>query len=248
MGTGRGLIGTSGWSYAHWAKGRFYPRGLAQRDRLAHYARRFRTVEVNATFYRLPRPEYVERWLEITGGRFRFAVKLSRRITHQMQLAGCDEELGRFFEVVSGFGRKRGPLLVQLPPYLSVDPRLLDDFLRALKSNMGKPRWRVVVEFRNDDWLCKDVLEILDRRRAALCLSDMPRCTTEKPNDVDFVYVRRHGVGRYSGSYPPAALEKDAGRVRGWLSRGRDVYVYFNNDLGGHAVDNARDLAERVGT
>ncbi|HVP12988.1 MAG TPA: DUF72 domain-containing protein [Phycisphaerae bacterium] len=247
MARGECYIGTSGWSYAHWAKGRFYPKGLRQGEWLAFLARQFDTVEINASFYRLPRQEYVRRWREVTGGRFRFAVKLWRRITHEKRLADCDSDLESFFSVVNELGPKRGPLLVQLPPSLQKDPDRLDAFLAALSKTAGRSRWRVAVEFRHRDWLCDEVTSLLDRHRAALCLADLPRCPVTEPNDAPFVYVRRHGPGGgYRGCYAPEHIAADAERIRCWVHAGKDVYVYYNNDIDGHAVDNSRQLAEAI--
>lgn len=249
MPRGKCYIGTSGWSYAHWAKGRFYPKGLKQGEWLSFLAGHFSTVEVNSTFYRMPKPEMVSRWRQVTGSRFRFAVKLWRRITHQKRLLECGQELGNFFEVARLLGPKRGPLLVQLPPSMRKNMPRLGTFLTQLKKVLGRSRWKVAIEFRNTDWLCGEVYELLDLCGAALCLADMERCPITEPNDVSFVYVRRHGPGgRYRGCYAPAHIAADADRVRRWLQVGKDVFVYYNNDIGGYAVDNARQLTEAVGT
>ena len=248
MAGGRCYIGTSGWSYAHWAKGRFYPKGLKQGEWLGFFAERFGTVELNSSFYRVPKPEFIARWRTVTGGRFRFAVKLWRRITHEKRLVECGVELSSFLEVVGELKPKRGPLLVQLPPSLRKNVRRLDEFLATLKKAAGRVRWKVAVEFRHPDWLCDEVYELLTRHRAALCLADLPRCPITEPNDAPFVYVRRHGPGGgYRGCYAPEHIAADAERIRGWLRGGKDVFVYYNNDIGGHAVDNARQLIETVG-
>ncbi len=245
---GRIFVGTSGWSYSHWAKGRFYPEGLKQRDWLGFYTQQFRTVEINASFYHVPKPEIITRWCKVAGPEFIFAVKLWRRITHFRRLADCSDDVSYFLDAVKGFGRKKGPLLVQLPPSLKIDEDLLDGFLENLRKAMRRSPWRIVIEFRNKDWLCAPIRKILDRRGAALCLSDMPRCLTEEANDVDFVYLRRHGPGgRYRGCYTPEHIAADANRIKKWLRAGKDVFVYYNNDIGGHAVDNARGLIHMIG-
>ncbi|MFQ5807812.1 MAG: DUF72 domain-containing protein, partial [Phycisphaerae bacterium] len=204
-------VGTSGWSYKHWAGGRFYPKGLKPGDWLAHLSQHFATVEINSTFYRLPTEATVERWCEVTGGRFRFAVKLWRMITHRKKLVDCDEQLGAFFNIVRRFGTKRGPLLVQLPPSLHKDSARLDAFLGQLRKTMGRMRWRVVVEFRHASWADAGTTALLDAHDAALCLADMPRCPFTEPGDADFVYVRRHGPGgRYRGCYSADHIAEDA--------------------------------------
>lgn len=245
---GRCHIGTSGWSYSHWAKGRFYPKGLKQSEWLAFFSRHFGTVEINMSFYRVPKPEMVSRWSTVTGSRFRFAVKLWRRITHEKRLGDCSDQLRFFFGVVNELGTKRAPLLVQLPPSLRRDAALLEAFLADLRQAARPARWKVAVEFRNSDWLCEPVYELLDRHRAAVALADMPRCPITEPNEARFVYVRRHGPGgRYRGCYTRQHLSRDADRICQWLDQGRNVYVYFNNDIEGHAIDNARTLSELVG-
>jgi uncharacterized protein YecE (DUF72 family) len=245
---GKCHIGTSGWSYAHWAKGRFYPKGMKPGEWLRFFARHFDTVEINSSFYRLPKPDFVSRWRQVTGSRFRFAVKLWRRITHLKRLADCSRQLEDFFEIAGLLGPKRGPLLVQLPPSMRKDVARLDAFLTDLKKATGRSRWKVAVEFRNTDWLCKEIYELLNRHRVALCLADMERCPITEPNDVSFVYLRRHGPGgRYRGCYGAAHIAADADRIRGWLQAGREVFVYYNNDIDGHAVDNAHQLIEMVG-
>ncbi len=242
-------IGTSGWSYPHWGGGRFYPRGLKAGQWLAFLAARFNTVELNASFYRPPRPEAIARWQRAVPPAFRFAVKLWRRITHERRLSDCAAELGSFLALVGGLGSKRGPLLVQLPPSLRRDDDLLAAFLEMLRKAAGRRRWRVAVEFRSADWLCGPVCDLLSTQDAALCLSDLPRCAAVEPNAASFVYVRRHGpTGSYRGRYSPEQIRADAERLRGWLDEGRDVYVYYNNDIDGHAVDNACELIAQLGS
>jgi uncharacterized protein YecE (DUF72 family) len=241
-------VGTSGWSYQHWAAGRFYTKGLKPGDWLAFLSQRFPTVEVNSTFYRLPRETSVDRWCKVTGRTFRFAVKLWRMITHRKKLVDCDEHLRDFFRIARGFGAKRGPLLVQLPPSLHKDVARLDAFLKRLRKAMGRLRWRVAVEFRHASWDDAETTALLDAHDAALCLADMPRCPFTEPGNVDFAYVRRHGPGgRYRGCYAEEHIADDADQIGAWLNAGKDVYVYYNNDIGGHAVDNARQLLTACG-
>ena len=245
---GKLYVGTSGWSYGHWADGVFYPKGLKQADWLKYYAERFGTVEVNMTFYRMPKPEMPTRWRKLTPPRFVFAIKLWRRVTHEKRLKTCEDALKRFFEIVAPLGPKRGPLLVQLPPTLRRNVDLLDSFLSGLKQSADQLRWRVAVEFRNREWLCQEVYHVLDRHRAALCLADLGSCPIAEPNHAPFLYVRRHGpAGPYWGCYTPEDIARDAARIRGWLGEGRDVFVYYNNDVEGYAVANARQLAEAIG-
>ena len=247
MKPGKLQVGTSGWSYAHWAKGRFYPKGLKQTDWLSHFAQHFATVELNCSFYRLPKVDMVARWRAIAGPRFHFAVKLWRRITHEKRLVNCTRELKDFFAVVNAFGPKRGPLLVQLPPSMHKDVGRLQVFLADLRTAPGRLRWKTTIEFRHTDWLSRDVEALLNQQGVARCLADLSHCPITEPNEVDFVYVRRHGPGGpYRGCYSAEHIAEDARRIQTWLHAGRDVYVYYNNDTEGYAIDNARQLIEAV--
>lgn len=238
------FVGTSGWSYAHWAKGVFYPKGLKQGEWLGYFAQHFRTAEVNMSFYRLPPEAMVDRWRDAVPEGFVFAMKMWRRVTHERRLKGAEREMADFMRSVSRLGPKLGPILVQLPPGLPVDMGLLDDALGALRQ-VTEGAARIAVEFRNEAWLTSEARALLERHGAALCVQDHGLCTNTHPNDAAFVYVRRHGPsGRYAGCYSEEHLQEDASCIRGWLVEGRDVYAYFNNDIEGHAVRNALRLLE----
>ena len=248
MHSGRLFVGTSGWSYRHWAKGRFYPKGMKSGEWLGYYAERFATAEVNSTFYRLPRRSMLEKWRERTGDHFRFAIKLWRRVTHHKKLNACGGELEDFLDRIRTLGPKRGPLLVQLPPSQGLDVEKMRAFLEELDAAMGQDRLAVTVEFRHPGWLCREAYELLAEYGVATCLADLPTCPIREPNEAPFVYVRRHGPGGdYRWDCGAGESRGEAEDVGQWLKRGRDVYVYYNNDIEGYAVDNARQLAEAVG-
>lgn len=236
MGRRRGKlhVGTSGYQYEDWG-GRFYPRDLPKSAWLAHYARHFDAVELNATFYRLPEVETFERWRATAPAGFCYALKFSRFGTHLKHLRDPAETIGRFVERARLLGASLGPILVQLPPHWHVDPERLAAFLEAAPR-----RCRWAIELRDPSWLCEDVYALLRRHGAALCLHDLiarhPRVRT-----ADWVYLRFHGA-RGSGRYSPQALGAAARRIRAWLADGHDVYAFFNNDLGAHAVHDAARL------
>jgi uncharacterized protein YecE (DUF72 family) len=231
-------IGTSGYQYRHWS-GDFYPRGLPQRRWFEHYAQRFDTVEINNTFYRLPKPETFDRWRENAPPGFRFALKYSRYGTHLKHLADPEQALERFLEGAQRLRRRLGPILVQLPPRWKADPGRLDAFLRVAPR---RHRW--AVELRDESWLREETYDVLRRHGAALVIHDLlDRHPVELTSD--WTYLRFHGRD-YGGSYSPQALSGQARRIRGWLRGGRDVYAYFNNDEGGHAPRNAADLRRYV--
>jgi len=241
-------IGTSGWNYRHW-RGRFYPDRLRQADWLPHFAGQFDSVEVNNSFYRIPKPDRVRHWAEQVPGRFRFAVKMWRGITHFKKLKDCRDHLERFMAPMAQLPtEKRGPLLVQLPSNQGKDTEKLDTMLRDFKELTHPERWKLAVEFRNREWLCPETYEVLDRHRAAICLHDMPPADVTLPNDARLVYVRRHGpAGDYRGSYSPEQIQSDAANIRQWTDEGRGVFVYFNNDAEGNAVHDARRLRQALG-
>jgi uncharacterized protein YecE (DUF72 family) len=244
----RAWVGTSGWNYKHWRE-LIYAKGLSQRRWLEFFAGQFDTVEVNTSFYRIPSRETIEQWHQTTPADFRFALKLWRGITHYRKLKNAGDLTKRFLDVVEVLPRdRRAPLLIQLPPNQGKDVEKLRAYIEEF-CGLTTSRWDIAVEFRNAAWLEPDVYKMLDRVGAAVCIHDMRgKGETDTPNDTSFVYMRRHGTsgGPYAGSYSPEAIAHDAVRIRSWVAEGRSVYAYFNNDIGGHAFWNARDLAAAV--
>jgi uncharacterized protein YecE (DUF72 family) len=235
---GGSLIGTSGWSYEHWA-GDFYPPGLPARERLAYYASRFPTVEINATFYRLPSESMVRSWRERVPPGFAFAVKGSRFITHVRRLEGVDEALALFASRISVLGDALAVILWQLPPSLALDAPLLDRFLAGLPG--GVPH---AVEFRHRSWLDEEAFAVLRSRGAAHIHVSSDRMPMDLTTTADFVYVRFHGLTAFGAAYPRESLAPWTRFLEEQRAAGRDAYVYFNNDIGGHAPRDAARLAE----
>ena len=247
MKAGKLFAGTSGWVYSDWGKGLFYPKGLAQNQWLSFYAQRFSTVEINSTYYRYPKPEFVKAWHDKTPRSFTFALKANRQITHYQRLVDCRDPLKNFLALARKLQKKLGPILFQLPPTSQLDIPLLESFLHDLKTVSGKNPPRYAFEFRHPSWLKHRVAQILAVQNIALALADMPKCPIVSPNQADFVYIRRHGpTGRYQGKYSRSHLRADAQQIKCWLSAGRDVYIYYNNDIHGHALTNACDLLKLV--
>ncbi|HET7788836.1 MAG TPA: DUF72 domain-containing protein [Myxococcales bacterium] len=233
-------LGTSGYVYSHWRKV-FYPQGLPARRWLDHYARFFSTVELNATFYRLPTAAAVDGWREGTPAGFRFAVKGSRYLTHMKRLKDPGAGIDRYFELIRRLGRKLSVVLWQLPPQMDrADPERLAAFLEKLPRGS----FRHAVEFRSAAWYVEPVCAVLDACGAAFCEHDLvarrpPRLTG------GFRYLRFHGAtGKYRGRYGKRALRPVAQSL---LSGPGDAYVYFNNDHFGHAIRDAIDLGELLG-
>jgi uncharacterized protein YecE (DUF72 family) len=237
-------IGTSGWVYRHW-KGLYYPEDIPQSDWFGHYVRDFDTVEINNTFYRLPKPETFEHWREVAPKNFLYTFKASRYITHIKRLLDPEASLKKFLERVNLAAGSLGPILFQLPPRWEADPKRLENFLKALPKNL-----LMVFEFRDQSWHKEPIRALLERYKVAFCIHDHPSIG-ECPDWVtaDTVYLRFHGPSeaRYTGSYSNDALQAQAKRITAWQKEGRSVFVYFNNDVGGHAVHNALTLKSMVG-
>ncbi len=240
---GRILIGTSGFSYPYWGKGVFYPPDLKPRNRLTYYSHYFDTVEINSSFYRLPTTETLNRWRDVTPKDFIFAVKGSRLITHLKRLKHCEVSVSKFSERLSILDRKLGVILWQLPPSLPWSLEHLQNFLGFVRHLL--PAARIVLEVRHPSWLVDEVFALLSEANVALCLSDWSQLRVTEPLTADFVYVRRHGItSLYDSCYPPKSLQVDMKRILGWIEAGFDVYVYFNNDACGYAVQNALQLKQ----
>jgi uncharacterized protein YecE (DUF72 family) len=235
-------LGTSGYVYSHWREV-FYPRGLPARRWLDHYSRIFSTVELNATFYRLPTPEAVDGWREQVPEGFMFACKGSRFLTHMKRLTDVGLGLERFFGLIHRLGPKLGPVLWQLPPQMkNPDPERLNHFLCHLPHDVQH-----AFEFRDAAWYHPEVLEVLDQWGAAVCEHDL---CPEPPSFVTggWRYLRFHGTtSRYSGLYGRKALHTVARDLDGWRRAGYTAWVYFNNDLQGHALLDAFELADLLG-
>jgi uncharacterized protein YecE (DUF72 family) len=230
-------IGTSGWHYDHW-KGRFYPEKLAQTKWLQHYAQHFNTVEINNTYYHLPRTTTVENWRAQAPPGFVYTVKANRYITHMKKLRDAGDEVGRFFDVISLFGPTLGPILHQLPPSLHKNLELLDAFLKLLPHGP-----LAVFEFRHASWYEQDTLDLLNQHSAGFCVHDMQGKASPRVVTGDIAYVRFHGTtGRYAGSYTDEMLQDWSAWLQTQSHTSRALYAYFNNDVQGHAVANALTL------
>lgn len=236
-------MGTSGWSYDHW-DGVLYPLGTPAARRLAHYVAAFDTVELNASFYRWPRPAVFGGWRERLPAGFRMAVKAPRGLTHARRLREPAVWVERMTPGIEALGDRFAVLLVQLPPDLERDDALLEAFLAAM------PAWvPVAVELRHVTWQDEDVFALLAARGAAYVVMSGAHLPCILRATAPFVYVRLHGPDAehlYAGSYPGPDLDWWAARFREWSAAGLDVYGYCNNDGGGNAVRDARGLLQRL--
>jgi uncharacterized protein YecE (DUF72 family) len=239
------FIGTSGYIYPHW-EGIFYPENWPKSKKLEYYCQHFDTVELNNTFYRLPGEKAFESWYKRTPKNFIFAVKVSRFITHVKKLVDCKEVWGIFLKRVLILKEKLGPLLFQLPPFLKADPKKLEDFGKMILKESPKGL-RFAFEFRNESWCNEKIYQILKKFNFAWVVVDSPFWPKVYQFTADFVYVRMHGSKILFGSkYTKRELEDLAQRIKKWKKQNLDVYVYFNNDAYGYAVEDAKELSKMV--
>jgi len=216
----RAIVGTSGYSYKEW-KGSFYPADLPAAKMLPFYASHFGTVEINATFYRMPEEKTLAKWAGEVPDDFTFVLKAPQRITHQKKLTAADADVRHFLDVAGVLGPKLGPLLFQLPPYFRKDT----EKLRGLLTLIPRER-RVALEVRHESWVADDVLEVLREHDAALCLSD-----TDEVADPDSLLVPTASWGYLRlrrTEYPGDALADGARRVEAqpWS----EAYVFFKHE------------------
>jgi uncharacterized protein YecE (DUF72 family) len=236
-------IGTSGWSYDHW-QGVLYPPGTSVAKRLGYYLERFDTVELNSSYYRWPKPAAFAGWREKMPLNFHLCVKAPRWMTHYGNLSNAPRWMDRIKEGWHELGDKRAILLVQLSPRFVCNYDRLAQFLDLL------PDWMpTAMEFRHPSWHQDTIFNLLEQRQVAYCIMSGANLPCILRATASFVYVRLHGPdwhSLYGGSYSDDDLRWWADRIKEWTAQGKDVYVYFNNDIGGHAVWNALTLRELV--
>lgn len=211
-------VGTSGYSYKEW-KGAFYPKDLPVRQMLHFYGERFRTVEINSTFYVMPKVPILEGWAQAVPADFKFVLKAPKQITHLRKLNDVGDLVSHFLEVAGALTERQGPLLFQLPPTSKKDVERLRTFLALLPSSL-----RAAIEFRHPSWFDDEVFGLLRDHRAALCIAD-----DEGKFEVPFVATTNWGYLRLRRlDYSDADLKKWAMRVRnqGW----EDAFVFFKHE------------------
>ena len=234
-------VGTSGWTYDDWS-GPFYPEDVKGSERLSFYAQRFNTVEVNASFYRIPTRAMIEAWNRRLAAGFHLVLKGSRTVTHLKKLRDCEELLGMFLERALQLRTLR-VILWQLPPSLHKDVARLDEFLSGLPGKV-----RHAVEFRHGSWWDEEVAGTLSRHNAAFVAVSHPRLPEAFYATTDLLYLRFHGVGEDLYRYDYSREE-----LAGWAARlgphlpGRTLYAFFNNDYHANAPRNAGVFRELLG-
>jgi len=243
-------VGISGWRYAPW-RGDFYPVGLVQRDELAYASSRLRTIEINGSFYSLQRESSWRSWRDTVPDDFVFSVKGGRYITHMLRMRNVEAALEKFFaQGVFSLGDRLGPILWQLPERVSFEPDVVDHFLSLLpRTTPDGRRLRHAMEVRSHSFVTDEFFALLDSHRVTSVIADTAGTWPVLDHVAgDLVYVRLHGSEElYSSGYDDTALDEWSRRCQGWLDEGRDVFVYFDNDIKVRAPYDAMALAARLG-
>ena len=234
-------IGCSGWIYKHW-RGLFYPEKLPVKRWFAFYAEEFDTVEINNSFYRLPKPETFEAWRRQAPPGFCYAVKANRFLTQAKKLKDCAEPIERQMRSFNALKPALGPILYQLPPRFKVNLERLAGFLELLPKDVTN-----IFEFRDKSWYTDEVFRLLERHRAGFCAHDMPGSRSPKLAIGSVAYLRFHGgEGKYWGRYSDECLLDWADWVVARAREGQPVWAYFNNDMEAHAIHDAQTLRSMV--
>lgn len=226
----------------------FYPPEFQERSRLEYYASLFNSIEINSSFYKIPQAKTVQKWAESMPEGFQFTFKLWKEITHTKELSVNVEAISRFMEVIGYAGTKKGSLLIQFPPSVTIASEYkLQGILDAVRRNDPAKEWKVAVEMRHSSWYEPEIYDLLEDRGIALVLQDMPSSVTPMTDStVDFAYLRFHGPGgSYRGTYADDFLSEYASYIRDWLNEGKTVYCYFNNTMG-DAIRNLETLRRYV--
>lgn len=233
------FIGTSGWNYPQW-KGLFYPENLSAGKWLEYYSQFFNAVELNVTFYQLVRKSTFENWHRRTAEDFHFIVKGSRFITHIKRLKGVGEPLKLLLSNASGLKEKLTAILWQFPPSFKKDLKRFETFCQML----AKTGIKQVLEFRNQSWFDKETYALLKKYNHCLCIAHSGgRYPCVKEITSDFLYLRFHGgESLYASDYPLEELKVWADFAR--RSQCRDIFGFFNNDVHGYAIKNAKEFRE----
>lgn len=210
-------VGTSGYSFPEW-KGSFYPKGLPTAGMLPYYAERFPTVEINNTFYRLPKESVVIDWAAAVPAGFTFSIKASQRITHHARLKDVEELMSYLLRVCTALGDKRGPTLFQLPPNMKADVGRLAAFLPLIPN-----RWKAAIEFRHASWLTDEVYALLRQHEVALVNAESEDAAAPLAATASWGYLRLH-----KPAYLPAELDSWAAHIK--AQAWEEAWVYFKHD------------------
>jgi uncharacterized protein YecE (DUF72 family) len=230
-------IGTSGWQYYHW-KGKFYSEDLPSKDFLKFYSKYFNTVEINTSFYHFTKKSTFEKWKKEINKNFLFSIKLHRLFTHFRKLKLNKDDKRILKETVESYkvlGKNLGLILIQLPPSLKKDLKVLEKFLKNFKN------LKLAIEFRHKSWLDEKTYNFLKKKKVAFVISDSPRWPTDIVKTTDFIYIRFHGKPRlFASKYEKEELQRYAKEIK--KLKPKILFAYFNNDIEGYAAEDALEF------
>lgn len=232
-------IGTSGFFYSHW-KGIFYPENLSKEKYLNFYSQNFNSLELNITFYRLPKEKTIKKWVLETQRDFSFVCKIWRRISHYKKLVNIKEDLNYFLNLMENFGEKLKALLLQLPPSFKFDKEKILKFLEIYDK-----RFPLIIEGRNKTFFEEDSLNFFKENNLSLASIDSPSFKEKYFFTANPFYLRFHGSkSLYSSLYSKEELEKAGNFIREKVPKNSDIFIFFNNDFNGYAIKNAKEMGE----
>jgi uncharacterized protein YecE (DUF72 family) len=212
-----------------------YPPPYQDASRLTYYSTFFNSIEINSSFYKLPKPATVSKWAASVHENFKFTFKLWKQITHLKGLHFEESDLDKFLKAISGARDKKGCLLMQFPPSLTIESKpQLDKLLGCVKELDTEVLWNIAIEFRHKSWYHPSVYELMDSYHSTIVIQDIPKSATPMLDiESEIVYVRFHGpTGNYRGSYSEDILSEYADYISDWVEQGKKVFVYFNNTMG----------------
>lgn len=238
-------IGTSGWSYKHW-KGIFYPPDVRSAEYLSFYAHHFSVSEINNSFYRLPLKSTVEKWIASVPDDFIFCPKMSRYLSHLKKLHDPEEPLERFFEIFGEFENRLGPILIQLPVNAGFHAETVTEVYELMLDRYAG--FRFAMEVRHPSWFSEESIALMKKYKISLVFAQSDRFPYHEEITARDIYIRFHGPqSLYSSSYSDEVLEEYAAKFLDWAGQGHEIWAFFNNDVGGHALHNAEKLRQLVG-
>jgi len=244
------LIGTSGWQYKHW-NGTFYPEGMKDSEKLHYLAKKFHTVEINSSFYRMPSAETFKHWYKNAPKGFIYSLKFPRYMTQMKKLIvdeTSEDYIRNFFKNSKNLKEHLGCILIQLPPNFEYDIERLERFLKFVFNYVKKIKYNAdfAMEFRNNTWFVKDVYALLNKYNIAVTISDTPNWPMSREITADFTYLRFHGPGQLFGSLYTNKQMKEWAKFIISKASLRKIYVYFNNDINMYAIKNADYLSKYI--
>lgn len=237
-------IGTSGWSYKHW-KDTFYPPKLKPTDYLSFYSKHFSCTEINSSFYHVTKASTIESWLKKVPENFRFCPKISRYISHSKQLHDPMEPLKVFFDVYELMKKQMGPVLIQLPARVKFKEEIVENFYGILKQDYSD--YTFAMEVRDESWFSDRSLLLMQDYGITLVIAQSSEFPYFEAFTAPNIYIRFHGPDNlYGSSYSDEALKEYAKKIIAWNEEKYKVWAFFNNDINGHAIANAKRLQEFI--